>query len=60
MTEKDLEIQELRAELEQYKVLFNEVTILKWAGQILGTTPEHLRELAEAEKDGYEADIRGD
>ena len=35
-----------------FKRAFSEDTILKLAGQALGITPERLRELAQADKDG--------
>lgn len=37
-------------EQEDFKKAFNEDAILKLAGQLLGVTPAHLRELAQAEK----------
>lgn len=52
MTEKDLEIQELRRELQAYKTTFSEDAVLRMAAQVLGTTPRHLRELVRAKKDG--------
>lgn len=52
MTEQDLEIQELRRELQAYKMTGSEDAILRLAAQVLDTTPRHLRELVHAEKDG--------
>ena len=39
-------------EPEDLKKAFNETAILKLAAQALSTTPEHLRDLLQAEKDG--------
>lgn len=39
-------------EPEDFKRAFSEDTILKLAGQALGITPERLRELAQADKEG--------
>ena len=39
-------------EPEDLKKAFNETAILKLAAQALSTTPDHLRELLQAEKDG--------
>lgn len=39
-------------EPEDMKRAFNEDAVLKLAGQILGVTPDRLRELAQAEKEG--------
>lgn len=39
-------------EPEDLKKAFNEEVILKLAAQCLDTTPDHLRELLQAEKDG--------
>lgn len=39
-------------EPEDFKRAFSEDTILKLAGQALGITPDRLRELAQADKEG--------
>ena len=39
-------------EPEDLKKAFNETAILKLAAQALSTTPDHLRELVQAEQDG--------
>ena len=39
-------------EPEDLKKAFNETAILKLAAQALSTTPDHLRDLLQAEKDG--------
>ena len=44
--------EETRLEPEDMKKAFNEDTTLKLAGQILGMSPDRLRELAQAEKEG--------
>jgi len=44
--------EETRLEPEDMKKAFNEDTTLKLAGQILGMSPDRLRELAQAEKTG--------
>ena len=44
--------EETRLEPEDMKKAFNEDATLKLAGQILGMSPDRLRELAEAEKTG--------
>lgn len=44
--------EETGLEPEDFKRAFSEDTILKLAGQALGITPERLRELAQADKDG--------
>lgn len=44
--------EETRLEPEDMKRAFNEDAILKLAGQALGMSPDWLRELAQAEKDG--------
>ena len=37
---------------ENFKRAFNEAAVLKLAGQALGITPDRLRELAQADRDG--------
>ena len=44
--------EEAGLEPEDFKRAFSEDTILKLAGQALGITPDRLRELAQADKDG--------
>ena len=44
--------EETRLEPEDMKKVFNEDATLKLAGQILGMSPNRLRELAQAEKEG--------
>lgn len=44
--------EETRLESEDMKKAFNEDATLKLAGQILGMSPDRLRELAQAEKEG--------
>ena len=44
--------EETGLEPEDFKQIFSEDTILKLAGQALGITPDRLRELAQADKDG--------
>ena len=44
--------EETRLEPEDMKKAFNEDATLKLAGQILGVTPDRLRELAQAKKEG--------
>ena len=44
--------EEAGLEPEDFKRAFSEDTILKLAGQALGTTPDRLRELAQTDKDG--------
>ena len=44
--------EEIGLEPEDMKKAFNEDATLKLAGQILGVTPDRLRELAQAEKEG--------
>lgn len=44
--------EETGLEPEDMKRAFNEDAVLKLAGQILGVTPDRLRELAQAEKEG--------
>lgn len=44
--------EETGLEPEDMKKAFNEDTTLKLAGQILGMSPDRLRELAQAEKEG--------
>ena len=44
--------EETRLEPEDMKKVFNEDATLKLAGQILGMSPDRLRELAQAEKEG--------
>ena len=44
--------EETRLEPEDMKKAFNEDATLKLAGQILGMSPNRLRELAQAEKEG--------
>ena len=44
--------EETRLEPEDMKRAFNEDAVLKLAGQALGMSPDRLRELAYAEKDG--------
>ena len=39
-------------EPEEIKRVFNEETVLKVAGQLLGITPDRLRELAQADREG--------
>ena len=39
-------------ELEDFKRAFNEAAVLKLAGQALGITPDRLRELAKADREG--------
>ena len=39
-------------EPEDFKRAFNEAAVLKLAGQALGITPDRLRELAQADKEG--------
>ena len=39
-------------EPEDLKKAFNETAILKLAAQVLRTTPDHLRDLIQAEQDG--------
>ena len=39
-------------EPEDFKKAFNETAILKLAAQALSTTPDHLRELLQAENEG--------
>ena len=45
--------EEIGLEPEDMKKAFNEDATLKLAGQILGVTPGRLRELAQAEKEGW-------
>ena len=44
--------EETGLEPEDFKQTFSEDTILKLAGQALGITPDRLRELAQADKEG--------
>lgn len=44
--------EEAGLEPEDFKRAFSEDTILKLAGQALGITPDRLRELAQADKEG--------
>ena len=44
--------EETRLEPEDMKRAFNEDAVLKLAGQALGMSPDRLRELAQAEKEG--------
>ena len=44
--------EETGLEPEDFKRAFSEDTILKLAGQALGITPDRLRELAQADKEG--------
>ena len=44
--------EETGLEPEDMKRAFNEDAVLKLAGQILGMSPDRLRELAQAEKEG--------
>lgn len=44
--------EETRLESEDMKKAFNEDATLKLAGQILGMSPDRLRELAQADKEG--------
>lgn len=39
-------------EPEEIKRVFNEETVLKVAGQLLGITPDRLRELVQADREG--------
>ena len=44
--------EETGLEPEDFKRAFNEAAVLKLAGQALGITPDRLRELAQADKEG--------
>lgn len=50
--------EETRLEPEDMKKAFNEDATLKLAGQILGMSPDRLRELAQAAKDGRLGQLR--
>lgn len=56
MSGKDIDrlaaYEETGLEPEDFKRAFNEAAVLKLAGQALGITPDRLRELAQADKEG--------
>lgn len=45
-------MREAAEELERHQEVFNEDALLRMTGQYLGTTPERLREMAQADKEG--------
>lgn len=45
-------MREAAEELERHQEVFNEDALLRMTGQYLGTTPERLRELVQAEREG--------